>query len=388
MSQTNKAYRLTSIDFLRGLVMVIMALDHVRDYFWDVRFDPLDLEQTNGAIFFTRWITHFCAPVFVLLAGLSAGLMAQRRTTAELSRFLFTRGLWLVFIEFTVITFGWTFGPLTNLVILQVIWAIGISLMVMSALVWTPKWFIATFAFIMVFGHNLLDFGLFPAPVSFDIAAPFWHGLHNSIFTLDLGFPTVLAYPIIPWIGVMPLGYLLADLYRMEAGRRNQLLIRMGLAAIIMFVLLRAINIYGDPNIWAGQKDMLWSFFAFLNVTKYPPSLLYLLITLGPGLLILSYAEKWRGRFVNWMVIFGQVPFFYYVLHIYLIHLAALAAAEFQGLGWRTTMGDSFSFPPEYGFSLPVVWAVWLMVVVMLYPLCKWFAGLKKRKKYWWLSYL
>lgn len=388
MSQENKAYRLSSIDFLRGLVMVIMALDHVRDYFWDVRFDPLDLEQTNGALFMTRWITHFCAPIFVLLAGLSAGMMAGRRTTAELSRFLLTRGIWLIFIEFTVITYGWTFQPITNFFILQVIWAIGISLVVMSALVWTPKWFIASFALIVVFGHNLLDFGLFPAAVPLNAAGPFWHALHNMVFTLDLGFPTIVAYPIIPWIGVMPLGYLLADLYKMETAKRQQLLVRIGLSAIILFVFLRVINIYGEPNLMVAQKDMLWNFFAFINVTKYPPSLLYLLITLGPGLIVLSYAEKWRGRFVNWMVVFGQVPFFYYVIHIYVIHLAALAAAEYQGVGWRMVIGDPFTFSPRYGFSLPVVWVVWIILVVALYPVCKWFADIKKRKKHWWLSYL
>ncbi len=388
MPQADNSYRLSSIDFLRGLVMVIMALDHVRDYFWNVRFDPLDLEQTNGALFMTRWITHFCAPIFVLLAGLSAGMMAARRTTAELSRFLFTRGVWLIFIEFTVITFGWTFQPITSLFILQVIWAIGVSLVVMSALVWTPTWFIASFAVIVVFGHNLLDFGLFPLPGSVNGAGPLWHGLHNTVYTLDLGFPAFIAYPVIPWIGVMPLGYLMAVLYKMDANKRQQLLIGFGVAAIIMFIILRVINFYGDPNVWVSQKETLWNFFAFINVTKYPPSLLYLLITLGPGLIMLSYAEKWRGLFVNWMVTFGQVPFFYYVVHIYVIHVAALAASEYQGLGWQALMKDPFAFPAEYGFSLPVVWIVWFVLVVTLYPVCKWFADIKNRRKYWWLSYL
>jgi len=388
MSHQGKTYRLTSIDFLRGLVMVIMALDHVRDYFWDVRFDPLDLEQTNVVWYVTRWITHFCAPTFVLLAGLSAGLMARRRTKAELSRFLFTRGLWLIFIEVTVVTFAWTFQPLQNLVILQVIWAIGVSLIVMSALVWTPKYFIAAFAIVMVFGHNILDFGLFPSPVPFEVVSPFWHVLHNQVFTLDMGFPLVAAYPIIPWIGVMPMGYLLAGLYRMEAQERQKWLIRIGLSAVILFFILRAINFYGDPNAWVAQKDMLWNILAFFNVTKYPPSLLYLLITLGPGLMMLGYAEKWRGRFVNGMVVFGQVPFFYYVLHLYVIHLAALLAAELQGLGWRTNLMSSFRFAPEYGFGPLVVWALWFILILLLYPLCKWFADIKKRRSYWWLSYL
>jgi len=388
MGQARHEYRLTSIDFLRGLVMVIMAIDHVRDYFTDIRFDPLDLEQGNGALFMTRWVTHFCAPVFVLLAGLSAGLMAERRSRAELSRFLFTRGIWLIVLEFTLITFGWTFQPITNFLILQVIWAIGLSLVVMSALVWTPKWFIAAFAFIIIFGHNLLDSSLFPAPLPLNTAGPFWHALHNMVFTLDLGLPTLVAYPILPWIAVLPLGYLMAGIFKMDMKKRHQALVRIGLSSIALFIILRAGNIYGDPSIWIAQEDMMKNFFAFINVTKYPPSLLYLLITLGPGIIILAYAEKWRGPLVNCMITFGQVPFFFYVAHIYVIHTAALIAAEMQGLGWRATAQSFFKFPPEYGYSLPIVWLLWLILILLLYPAYKWFANIKKRRKYWWLSYL
>lgn len=378
--------RLESIDFLRGLVMVIMAVDHVRDYFTDVRFNPLDLEQGDGALFLTRWITHFCAPIFVLLAGTSAGMMAATRSQAELSKFLFSRGLWLIFIEIVVITYGWTFQAITNLIILQVIWAIGVSMLVMSLLVWLPKWAIATFGFIIVFGHNILDFGLFPAPVQGP--APFWHALHNQGFTLDFGIPVAPAYPILPWIGVMPLGYLLADLFKKEAAERRRDLIRIGMAAIAVFFVLRAGGIYGEPKAFIAHDTVFHTALAFIDTTKYPPSLLYLLITLGPGLLVLAYAEQWRGRFVDWMVTFGRVPFFFYVVHIYLIHLAAMVAGKIQFGNWSATAGPFWQYPADYGLPLWGVWLVWFAVVVALYPACKWFAGVKARRKDWWLSYL
>jgi len=378
--------RLDSIDFLRGLIMVIMALDHVRDYFINIRFDPLDLDQGGATLFLTRWITHFCAPIFVLLAGTSAGLMAATRTKAELSRFLLTRGIWLIVVEAVVITYGWTFQSPTNLIILQVIWAIGVSMLVMSILVWLPTWAIATFALTVILGHNILDYGLFPAPAQGP--APFWHFLHNQGFTLDLGLPTASAYPLLPWVGVMPLGYSLALLYEKPAKERQTFLIRIGLGAVTAFVLLRSLGLYGEPNGFEAKDNLFHTLLAFVDTTKYPPSLQFLLMTLGPGLLVLAYAERWRGRFINWMVIFGRVPFFYYVLHIYVIHLAALLAAELQGVGANALTQAFFSFPPEYGFSLHFVWLFWLALVILLFPACKWFAGVKARRKDWWMSYL
>ena len=376
--------RLESIDFLRGLVIVIMALDHVRDYFTNVRSDPLDLDRPE--LFLTRWITHFCAPVFVLLAGTSAGLMAAGRTRQELSVFLLSRGLWLLFVEAIIITFGWTFANPFNMLILQVIWAIGMSMMVMAALVWTPKWFMAAFGLILVFGHNILDMGLFPESVRG--ANPFWHGLHNSMFTTDFGIPAFIAYPLVPWIGLMPLGYLLADLYRKPAEDRQQLLIKIGASAIILFIGLRAAGLYGEPNPFENQETTVKAVLDFVDTTKYPPSLLYLLMTLGPALLVLAYAERWRGRFIGWMVTFGRVPFFFYVVHIYVIHLGAMVAAELSGAGWRTAAVAFFYYPSSYGFELPVVYAVWLGFILALYPACRWFAGIKARRKDWWLSYL
>lgn len=387
MTTDTRAHRHTSIDFLRGLVMVIMALDHVRDFFTEVRFDPADLSQTDSALFLTRWITHFCAPVFVLLAGVSAGMMATRKSKPELSRFLLSRGLWLIFIEITVVAFAWQF-TVPWAFPLQVIWVIGISMIALAGIIWLPTWAILTFGAIVVLGHNLLDYGLFPM-TDFTRPVPFWRIIHASGFTLDLGIPTLMLYPIIPWVGLMPLGYLLAKLYlHMETEARQKWLIRGGLAIIALFVALRAIGLYGDPQPWSEQKDGLFTLWSFLNTLKYPPSLLFLMMTLGPGLLLLGLAERWRGRLYDVFVTFGRVPFFYYILHLYLIHLIALVAAEMQGIGWQALLTPFWQLPQGYGFPLWVAWLVWVGVVVALYPLCRWFAGLKARRKDWWLSYL
>jgi uncharacterized membrane protein len=383
-----RSYRIDSIDFLRGLVMVIMALDHVRDFFTDVRYEPLDLSQTDSALFLTRCITHFCAPIFILLSGDSAGMMAERKSKAELSRFLVSRGLWLIVVEVFLVSFGWQFSVGPGFAVgLQVIWAIGVSMIVLAGLVWLPVWAIAAFGGVLVLGHNILDYGLFP-PSDWIKPAPFWHGLHSQGVTLVMGFQTLLMYPLVPWVGLMPLGYLLARLYRLDEEKRRRALLTMGFAAVGLFILVRGVNAYGNPSPWSSQASPGMTVLSFLNTTKYPPSLSFLLMTLGPGLLLLAVAEGWRGRFKNWMVVFGRVPFFYYLVHIYLAHLLALAAAEWQGFGWQALARPFWMLPEGYGFSLPVVWVIWLAVVIMLYPACKWFANVKARRKDWWLSYL
>lgn len=387
MAAAKRVYRLDSIDFLRGLVMVIMALDHVRDFFTDVRFDPADLNQTDSALFLTRWITHFCAPTFVLLSGISAGLMHERKSTAELSRFLAIRGLWLIAIEITLVSFGWQFNLSSFTFGLQVIWVIGASMLVMAALVWLPFWAIIGFGAVVVLGHNALDYGLFPAS-DWTKPTPFWHILHNQGFSLVAGLPVARMYPLLPWIGLMPLGYALARAYKLDPEVRQRFLLQLGLALTLAFVALRLLNGYGNPSPWSAQDSGIFTLWSFLNTTKYPPSLAFLLMTIGPGLIILAYAERWRGKFVGWMVTFGRVPFFYYLAHIYLAHLLALFAAEMQGLGWRAMATAMWNMPQGYGFSIGVVWLVWVGVVAALYPACKWFAALKARRKDWWLSYL
>lgn len=389
MSSTATA-RFTSIDLLRGIVMVIMALDHVRDYFHvGVHyFDPTDLSATTVPVFLTRWITHYCAPVFVFLAGTSAWTIGARKGGAFLSSFLIKRGIWLILIEVFVITFAWMFNPQYPRVGLQVIWAIGVSMIVLAGLARLPLRAVVLIGLALVFGHNALD------GIHFD-GAWWWMMLHER-GAIELGDHRVIfAYPVLPWIGTMALGYGFGSFYTrvIDAATRRRLLIRIGLGATILFVLLRWINVYGDPDPWSTQPSGVFTLLSFLNLHKYPPSLLYLLMTLGPAILFLAFSENLRGRLASALMVFGRVPFFYYVLHIFLIHLAAMAAAELTGFGWRVMLLDEVVFRADtltgYGFSLPVTYAVWIGVVVALYPLCVWFNKVKSSNRHiWWLSYL
>ena len=374
--------RLQAIDMLRGLVIVLMALDHVRDYFTDVRFDPLDLTQTSEALFMTRWITHFCAPIFIFLAGVSAWLVSRRLSRAELTRFLITRGVWLVLLELTVITFAWTFNFRYDIgLILQVIWAIGVSMILLALLVRLPLPWIAAFAVLLIAGHNLLD-GIEAA--TFGAAAPLWAILHVQQ-PIAIGF---VHYPLIPWVGVMALGYVMGGLFELEPARRRMLLLVMGSAMLLAFVALRLANGYGDPHPWTPQSTLTFTVLSFLKVHKYPPSLLYVLMTLGPALVLLAVFETRRGPLAQVFQVFGRVPLFFYVLHIVLAHALAGLVALWAGYGTSVLTGFFFDFPREWGYGLPVVYGVWLVVLALLYPLCRWFAEVKRRRSDWWLSYL
>lgn len=372
--------RIESLDLLRGAVMVLMALDHVRDFFSSVRYDPLDLAQTSTALFMTRWITHFCAPVFIFLAGTSAYRVAQRSTPAELSRFLWTRGAWLIVLEVTVVSFAWTFTPpWTAIVYLQVIWAIGWCMVVLAALVRLPVRAVTGIGLLMILGHNAFD-GV--APESFGAFAPLWNVLHVS--GPLAGY--FVAYPLVPWIGVMAAGYGFGALYDLDPERRRRMLVRLGLALIALFLALRLPNLYGDPHPWEAQASPLFTVLAILNVHKYPPSLLYVCITLGPALLVLAAAEGWRGRLAGAITTIGRVPLFFYVAHLYLAHFAAGVMA----VGMRLAAALLTDDPKDasWGFGLAGVYVAWLAVVVALYPACRWFAGIKARRREWWLSYL
>jgi uncharacterized membrane protein len=374
--------RVASIDVLRGLVMVLMALDHVRDFFTDARFDPLDLSQTTAPLFLTRWITHFCAPTFVLLAGVSAYLTGRRCTRAELSRFLLTRGLWLVVLEVTLMSLVWTFNVrYDHGLFLQVIWALGVSMIVLAALVHLPLPTIAVGSIVVIFGHNLLD-GI--DPQSLGAWAPLGSLLHVS-GPIPHAF---VAYPLIPWIAVMSLGYCVGALFDIEPQRRVQRFLYLGAASLTAFVLLRTTNVYGDPTDWALQDTTLQTLLAFVNVQKYPPSLQYLLLTLGAAFLLLVAFESVRGKFSQMLRTFGRVPLFFYVLHIALAHLAAGMIALAMGYGTALLGDDFMSVPQQWGFGLPVVYLAWLLVVATLYPACRWFAAVKRRRDDWWLSYL
>jgi uncharacterized membrane protein len=392
--QQIKTNRVTSIDLLRGTVMIIMALDHVRDYFHADAFiyDPLDLDKTTPVLFFTRWITHFCAPVFVFLAGTSAFLAGQKKTKKELSFFLLTRGLWLIILELTILNFGWLFNVEVPTLALIVIWALGISMIALSLFIHLPKMLILIIGIVLVGGHNLLDSIQVPQPGAKRF---FWSLLHEpGVFNIA-GKNIFVGYPIIPWIGLMALGYSFGNLYttRYEARKRKRILIYMGFSAIALFIILRLSNVYGDELPWSQQSSLVMTVLSFINTTKYPPSLLYILMTIGPALLFLAFTERPLTRFTKVVSVYGRVPLFYYLLHIYIIHLLAMLAAEFSTHDW-SDMVISFWVNAEpqlrgYGFALWVVYAIWILIVVGLYPLCRWYDKYKtnnRDKK--WLSYL
>ena len=371
--------------------MVIMALDHVRDYFHApaFMFDPTDPAVTTVPIFFTRWITHFCAPLFSFLAGLSAFFVGRRKEKKELSAFLLRRGLWLIFIEFTFVNFAWYFDIGFKTPGLLVIWVLGISMITLSALVYLPIRTILIFSCILIVGHNLLD------PVHFEGNVA-WAILHDQrIFMLSDHYKLYVFYPMLPWIAVMSLGYCFGEFYTpsFEPARRKKILNTLGLSAIAIFVVLRVIDVYGDSAHWKLYPTAVQTAMSMLATTKYPPSLCYLLMTLGPALLFLANTENLKGKVVAFFSLYGRVPFFYYILHIYLIHLFAMTAAEFTGFGWKSMiLSDWVGFVPQlkgYGFNLGIVYLIWIAVVLLLYPLCKKFDVYKlNHKEKWWLSYL
>jgi uncharacterized membrane protein len=382
--------RLDALDVVRGLVMVIMALDHVRDYFHAdaLLYDPTDLTRTTPALFFTRWITHLCAPAFVLLAGMGGYLYGARgRSRAEVSRFLLTRGLWLVVVELTLVRFALFFNFDYSMLFLQVIWAIGWSMVVLAGLVFVPARLVLGVAVVMIAGHNLLD-GVGPAPFSSIDKGPASLSIGDWIWSvLHVANPPII-YPLVPWIGVMALGYALGPITRLERSRRRRTFLWLGLALTAAFIVLRAVNGYGDPAPWEPQGSPVYTVLSFLNTTKYPPSLLYLLMTLGPTFVLLSVLDRAPGPVARFFTVYGRVPFFYYILHFYLIHLLALAAAAMTGFDVRDFLTLGLFFPKGYGFSLGVTYLIWIGVVLALYLPCRWFAGVKARRPEGWLSYL
>jgi uncharacterized membrane protein len=379
--------RLDSVDLLRGAVMVLMALDHVRDYFSIAHFDPTDLSRTTPALFLTRWVTHFCAPVFVFLAGTGAYLSAARgRSRSELSRFLLTRGLWLVVLEFTVVRFGWIFNAdYRNLLFVQVIWVLGVSMVVLAGLVHLPRAAVVAFGAVMVLGHNLLD-GV--QPDALGEWGTLWTVLHVQAPVTVAGLVILVAYPLVPWVGVMALGYGFGPLLLRPPAERRRLLLRLGAALTVAFLVLRATNLYGDPRPWAPQGSATYTLLSYLNVTKYPPSLLFLLVTLGPAIAALPLLERVRGPVARFFVVYGRVPLLYYVAHLYLIHALAVAVGVARGFDFTAMLGVWMTLPDTWGFGLPVVYLVWVAVVLALYPLCRWFANLKAHRREAWLSYL
>jgi uncharacterized membrane protein len=399
-SASHRFYRLTAIDMLRGLVIVVMAIDHVRDYFLaGTEVDPMANPNVSAGIFAIRWITHFCAPVFVLLAGTSAGLMATRKSRNELARFLFTRGLWLILVEMSVISTAWTFSPGGLAEVggltwtpLQVIWAIGASMVVLSGLQYLGRNACLILGVVVVAAHNLLD-PVWPASQLLDQQWPVWVSLHSAMSVPAGPFLFVFRYPLLPWIGVMLLGFGISGVFDLSPTRRNSILLAGGAGLTLGFVLLRASGIYGDPNAWQVQPGgAVATAIDFLNVTKYPPSLLFLMMTLGPAAMLCSVADRISGGLPgvvkDALVMFGRVPFAFYVAHLYLIHLLSVLLGLIQGFSLDQTMTSSRFYPKGFGVGLPEVFIVWALVVAALYPLCRWVAGVKARRRDWWLSYV
>lgn len=379
--------RLESIDLLRGVIMIVMAIDHTRDFFGNGQ-NPTDLATTTPALFFTRYITFFCAPVFFLLTGTGAFLSLRRKSSSELSRFLFTRGLWLIFLETVVLRcLGYQFNVDYRVTMLLVLWALGWSMITLALLVRLPLWVSAVFGVVLIATHNLLD--------GVQSASPLWAILHAPNFVINTPRVSVfVAYPLIPWIGVTAVGYSLGQVYRWSPERRRQFLLQLGLALCVAFVALRAINVYGDPVPWTAQPTRPFTLLSFLSLNKYPPSLLFLLMTLGPALLFLAWMDRRTPRLLRPALGFGKVPLFFYVLHFFLLHLVAVVVCllRYGSAHWMFESPDvahyPFSSPPGWGYSLPIVYLVWACVIIATYPLCRWFAALKQRRTDAWLSYL
>ncbi|MGA2020197.1 MAG: heparan-alpha-glucosaminide N-acetyltransferase domain-containing protein [Candidatus Sulfotelmatobacter sp.] len=386
-SVVTKRVRIESIDVVRGVIMILMALDHTRDFFGNSAVNPTDPATTTIPLFFTRWITHFCAPVFFLLTGTGAYLSLRKKSKRELSWFLFTRGVWLIFLELVVVRcFGWQFNFDYHLVLLNVLWALGWAMITLSVLVYLPASVVATFGLLMIATHNLFD--------SVRSSNPIWSILHSPNFILNHpGHTVFVAYALIPWIGVTAAGYALGQIYGWPSERRKAFLLPVGIGLCAVFFILRGINLYGDPLRWSTQRSAVFTVLSFLNTNKYPPSLLFLLMTLGPALLFLWAVDVRAPQWLRPALAIGKVPMFYYLLHIPLIHLVAIAVcyARYGQVHWMFESPSPGQFPitppPGWGYSLPIVYLLWALVVVTLYPLCRWFAGLKQRRNDAWLSY-
>lgn len=389
----SKAGRIESIDLLRGIVMIIMALDHARDYFhYDAfMYNPTDLLKTNVPLFFTRWITHYCAPVFVFLAGISAYLYGVKKTRKDLSFFLLTRGVWLILAEFFILSFFRTFNPSYTYINLQVIWVIGLSMIFLSGMVYINNRIILIIAILFITTHNLLD----AVHVQGNgLIAILWSIMHDvKRFTFG-DFTFFIHYPLLPWLGIMALGYYYGSLYVAvyDTVKRKRILFLSGVGFVSLFIFLRFPNLYGDAAEWSLQKGSVYSFLSILNVSKYPPSLLYTLITLGPAMIFLAYAEKPLKAITGRIAVFGRVPMFYYLAHILLIHILAVIAALITGHPDMIILSNGVNDTPAlkgYGFNLFMVYMVWTGLVLLLYPFCKWFDHYKRTHvvTQWWLSY-
>jgi uncharacterized membrane protein len=393
----NTRSRIESIDLLRGMVMIIMALDHVRDFFHfdNFMFSPTDLQQTTPALFATRLITHLCAPTFIFLAGTSAYFIARRKTVKEASFFLVTRGIWLIVLQLTLIRFAWNFDPAFHYNSSNIISTIGFCMIVLSFLIHLQLRTVLIIGLLMVLGHHALDGISFENGSVWDVT---WSFLHvKKLYVLSNDYSFLFLYPIIPWAGVMALGYCLGSLYdqRYTLEKRRRIILQTGVLCLFLFVALRALNVYGDPAPWSYHQQLSVTIMSFFNLEKYPPSLLFLCLTLGISLTVLGTLEGRNLKRWSSITVFGKVPLFYYVLHIVVIHALALVAVVWLGYPWQTMIytGPMSQVSPllkgSYGFSLGQVYLLWIFIVVLLYPLCVYWNRVKSRNKLkWWVSYV
>ncbi len=387
--------RIHSIDVLRGLVMVIMALDHTRDFFHQTAMtaDPLDLSSTSVALYFTRWITHFCAPVFVFLSGTSAYLLGQKLNKKQLSLFLIKRGAWLVIAEVLVMSFAFTFNPFYNIIFLQVFWAIGCSMILLGLLVRLHFTIVISIGLLIFFGLNVLDRLTIPPTGLPGVLLDVFVTGSASFYSISDNHTLVVLYKILPWTSVMILGYGVGYFYKdsvLPTKRRKNLLM-LALSCILLFIVLRFTNVYGDPAPWTRQQNGFFTLLSFLNTTKYPPSLLFVSMTVGPALIFLVLLEGIQGSITSFFTVFGRVPFFYFVVHFYLIHILCVLAFYLSGYtnGQISDPKSPFWFRPStFGYNLLTVYGIWLLVVLLMYPLCKRYGRYKHSHKQWWLSYL
>jgi uncharacterized membrane protein len=388
MKTSVQASRIESIDLLKGFVMVLMALDHTRDYFYQsgAFFDVSNPAVASVPLYITRIMTHVCAPTFSFLAGISAFMSGKRKSKADLAGFLVKRGLWLVFMELTIIAFAWYLNVKFNNIDFAVIWVLGMSMIFLAGFIYLPMNVILGVSLVLIFGHNLLD--------NIHLNNAWWALIHEVYSTKILGGHLTLTfiYPLIPWIAVMSLGYYFGQFYNASFGheKRKKLFNTIGFSSIVLFVIIRWVNVYGDPVPWIHLNTPGRTLMSFFNVNKYPPSLSYLLFTLTFTFLFLANSEKWRGKVVDFFCVFGRVPFFYYILHLYTIRIAGMIGAELTGIGWQTAIQKDFEINLHgFGFSLPIVYLIWICIILTLYPICKWFDRYKQsHRERWWLSYL
>ena len=382
--------RLVSIDILRGLVIALMVLDHVRNFFSNVGFRATDLTQTTVPLFLTRWVTHLCAPSFIFLAGIAVYLYSVRRQPSrqQLSRYLIIRGLLLIFLELTIVRFGWIFDPTYTVSVAGVLWAIGWSMIFLAVLIYLPIRMIAAFGILLIFGHNLFDNILAEQLGEWGWV---WAVFHEpKMLTLFPGKNLLISYPLIPWIGVMAIGYAFGIVFTLKKSQRLQLLWRLGIGCIAGFLVLRFLNVYGDPKPWSVQANIPYTILSFINCHKSPPSLLYLLMTLGSALLLLHLFEKYRIKIFKPLIIVGQAPLFLYIVHIWLIRLSAILLALPQ-YGLKAVLFPfiiSRQMPVDYGYDLSTVYSLWIIMMILLYPICNWFLSYKANSQKWWLKYL